>query len=634
MTKSKTGKYRIYSGVTFAAIFAIVGSSTSCGSSSITGGEIPAYQPPAQPPLSTIAATVADIVATPYLAGSTIRYLSDCQAGNPIQPAAGCVQGDDTLYDGTSPTISGSHGPWQTTTKGVSWLGSRTSGTNTLALAQGGVWNAQAATPAINLTGNTYCPAGQTCSEIREYPQGGTGPKPVIYGPNLGTYSLFSLGSGQRIMNLSLVGSTDGATTNQTGFFIYANTAFYPARHDDSILNVDITGFDLAISEQTPQDYNMTIQGSHFYANSKEGYLGSSQNLNLNYNSFIDTGGVLFGAASSHSIYVAAHEYVTGVNIIGNYVAGYFKGKGDTRCSAGQVALHAAITNLVVSGNAVIEDNNAADTCWGLSANSITGAAFGGFLRSGLFSDNIIVNGGNIGLNVGNCPYCVIENNLIIADNASAQTGISVPPNAARTSISGCTPSSTVQCYDDPSTNYTIRNNTVYFTANANNGLIGIQVGVGGSHELQVGHKVYNNSVTYLAATAGGNSSFNQVYCFKYPLPTSAYTTVDNNNCYVPNSSGLNYAWEQMTHDSLSAWKAANSFDANSSISNPGFALSAAPYFSGRTDSSLMYQLFNNGTTNVFSPASALSGKGRSGPSIDISGAARSRTAPSIGAYE
>jgi len=616
----------------------ILGLTTSCGGGSIAvGNTVPIYQPPVQPPLSTIAAAVADIVSTPYLAGSTIRYLSDCQTGNAIQPAAGCVQGSDTLYDGTSPTPSGAHGPWQTTTKGAAWLASQASGTNTLALAQGGVWNAQSATPAINLTGNTYCPANKTCSEIREYPQGGTGPKPVIYGPNLGaaSSSLFSLGNGQRIMNLSLVGSTiDGVTTNQTGFFIYANAAYSSARHDDSILNVDITGFDLAISEPAQQDYNMTIQGNHFYANSNEGYMGSSQNLNLNYNSFIDTGGVLFGSASSHSIYVSAHQHVTGVNVIGNYVTGYFKGKGDTRCSAGQVALHAAITTLVVSGNAVIEDNNSANTCWGLSANNITSVAYGLFLRSALFSNNIIVNGGNIGLNVGNCPYCLIENNLIIADNVSAQGGISAPPTTARTSISGCTPSSTVQCYDDPSTNYTIRNNTVYFTANANNGMIGIQVGVGGASESQVGHKIYNNSVTYLAATAGGNSSFNQVYCFKYPLPTSAYATIDNNNCYVPNSSGLNYAWEQTTHDSLSAWKAATYFDANSSSSNPGFALSAAPYFSGRTDSSLMYQLFNNETTNIFSPSAALSGKGMIGPLLDIAGASRSPTAPSIGAYE
>jgi len=62
---------------------------------------------------------------------------------------------------------------------------------------------------------------------------------------------------------------------------------------------------------------------------------------------------------------------------------------------------------------------------------------------------------------------------------------------------------------------------------------------------------------------------------------------------------------EQMTHDSLSAWKAANSFDATLR-SATRICFISSPYFSGRTDSSLMYQLFNNGTTNVFSPASAL----------------------------
>jgi hypothetical protein len=585
--------------------------------------------------ITSIAAAVANIIATPYLAGSTIRYLSDCQTGNTIQPATGCVQGSDS-YDGTSPTIGGGHGPWQTTTKGASWLNSQTSGTFTLALAQGGVWNAAEVTFAINLAGNAYCPAGQTCSEVREYPQGGAGQKPVIYGPNMANSNLFFLGNGQRIMNLSLVGvaTPTTQTAGQTGIFLYCNNC---AIHDDSILNMDISGFELAISEQQTLDYNMTIQGNHFSNNFKEGYLGSSGNLNVNYNSFIDGGGVIDGTASTHSIYIAAHEAVTGVNIIGNYIAGYFKGPRTdntiaTQCSSGQFALHAAITNLVVSGNTVIEDTNAAASCWGLSANLITAAAFGGYFRNALFAGNIIVNGGNQALNVENCPYCVIENNLIIADNATAINGISAPPAAARTAITGCTPSATVQCYDDPSTNYTIRNNTIYFAANARGGMIGIQVGVAGSSELQTGHKVYNNTISYMATSASA-SGFNQVYCFDFPLSVSAYASISNNNCYVPHSGTLNYAWEQTTHDSLADWQVATSFDANSALSNPGFILSSSPYIAW-SDSSLAAQVFNNGTTNIFSSSSALSGKGISGPLLDIAGASRSPTAPSIGAYE
>jgi hypothetical protein len=637
MATSKTGNNWIYSGVRFVNILIIAVLLTSCGSSSVSstvspGTNVSPGTTPAQPTLTTIATKVANIVATPYLTGSTIRYLSDCQTGNVIQPAAGCVQGSDTLYDGTSPTINGTHGPWQTTTKGAAWLNSQTSGTYTLALAQGGVWNAAANSFAINLAGNTYCAAGQTCSEVREYPQGGTGQKPVIYGPNLANSSLFFLGNGQRIMNVSLMG---GATTGQTGIFLYCYNC---AIHDDSILNVDISGFELAISEQQTLDYNMTIEGNHFFNNFKEGYLGSSQNLNLNYNSFLDGGGVLDGTSSTHSIYVAAHDSATGVNIIGNYIAGYYKGPRTdttiaTQCSSGQLALHAAITNLVVSGNAVIEDTNASAGCWGVSANLITGAAYGGFFRNALFSGNVIVNGGNNALNVENCPYCVIENNLIIADNASAIDGISTPPAAARTAIAGCTPSSTVQCYDDPSTNYTIRNNTIYFTSNANGGMVGIQVGVAGSSELQTGHRIYNNTISYMATTASG-SGFNQVYCFDFPLPMSAYAIINNNNCYVPNSGGLNYAWEQKTHESLAAWTAATGFDANSLLGNPGFSLSAYPYYPAWSDSAQVYQLFNNGTTNIFSPSAAIAGKGMTGPALDIGGAARSATAPSIGAYE
>ncbi len=634
MAQRTVTKHKIHSGVVFAALVTVL--ITSCGGSS---GEraspgttvTPPATPITQPPLSTIAAVVADIVSTPYLAGSAKRYLSDCQTGNTIQPAAGCVQGSDTLYDGTSPTISGAHGPWQTTTKGAAWLAGQASGTNTLALAQGGVWNAASDSFAINLAANRYCAAGQTCSEVREYPQGGTGPKPVIYGPNLGTTgsNLFFMGNGQRIMNLALVGSTNGASTSQTGVFLYCNNCLV---HDDSILNVDFFGFDIAINEPNPPNYNTTIQGNHFIGNANQGYIGGSQNLNLNYNYFQDNGSHDV-AAETHSIYIASHAFITGVNVIGNYVTGYFRGTGATQCTAGPFVLHGSIINLVVSGNALIEDSNSKDICWGISANNITSAAYGGFYRNTLFSNNVIVNMGNAALTVENCPYCVIENNLIIADNASALSGIAAPPSVARTSIANCTPSAEVQCFDDPSTNYTIRNNTVYFGVNATGGMIGIQVGLTGSAETQTGHKVYNNTVTYMATTATG-SGFNKVYCFDYPLAASAYSTISNNNCYVPHSGSLNYAWEQSSSRSLSAWNTATGFDSHSSISDPGFTLAAAPYFSGRTDASLMYQLFNNGTTNIFSPSSALSTKGINGPLLDIAGVSRSPTAPSIGAYE
>jgi hypothetical protein len=136
--------------------------------------------------------------------------------------------------------------------------------------------------------------------------------------------------------------------------------------------------------------------------------------------------------------------------------------------------------------------------------------------------------------------------------------------------------------------------------------------------------------------SSNGSTYQNTVYCFDYKLAASAYALIDNNNCYIPHSANFSNGagnWNKTTTASLATWQGATGFDTHSLTSDPGFVLSDYPYFTGRTDNSVMYQLFNNGT-NKLSPSAALAGKGISGPTLDITGAERSGAAPSIGAYE
>lgn len=659
------------------------------GGGTTTAGTSVSHTTPAQPTIGTITSVDNAAITTPYLTGSTVTHYCDCQTGNAIQPAAGCVAGSDTTGDGSAAKpfrnigypgfdqtktysvgdkissgsadyvslINGNTGnypngpgtawayinPTSPAVSAATWLNSRTSGNNTVALCQGGVWNAPVSQFSLNLSGNTYCPAGQTCSEFREYSTAwGAGVKPVIYGNTGSSSDLFFLGNGQRIMNLHLVGFGTGNSSDQEGFFLYrwVPSGPNPGVHDDTIWNVDMDGFDLAVHVATAENNNITIQGNHIVNSATMGFLGSCSNLNLNYNYFKDNGG---DNMFDHAIYFGSHLPVTGINAIGNYIEGFSTTTGSTTCQGDPLVMHGEFTDVVVSGNTIIEDPaKSGPGCWGLSANN-GGYAIGTYVRNARFSDNIIVNGGNLGLDVDNCPYCLIENNLIIQDSANGGYGIAIPAFGARRQIgqggipTSCTTAAGNVCEDDPTTDYTIRNNTIYFTANASNGMqAGIYLGVAGSSETQTGHQVYNNTVTYAATSHGLNS----VFCFGYPLPASAYTVINNNNCYSADST---YAWEgtrgpaptyTITRYSLAQWNGFGFDNANTAVAtaDTGFTLSAYPYIAW-SDSSLAYQLFDSGT-NYFSPSGApLLGYGKNGPASDITGTARPNP-PAIGAYE
>jgi hypothetical protein len=192
-----------------------------------------------------------------------------------------------------------------------------------------------------------------------------------------------------------------------------------------------------------------------------------------------------------------------------------------------------------------------------------------------------------------------------------------------------CTIAAGNVCQDEVTTGYIIRNNTIYFTANAGNGMTGISVTSEGTS-----YQIYNNTIRYAAT----GHKLNPVSCFNFPLAISAHSVVNNNNCSSADSA---LRWEQNRSLSLSAWIALASssglsFDsANSSAlttTAPGFTLAAYPYITW-SDNALAHALFNNGTTNVFTPPAALAGKGRSGPLLDITGASRP-TPPAIGAFE
>lgn len=617
MKKNEAGGSRIHWRAIFAAV-AILGLVTSCGggsvdlgSSSLSTGSCgtSAHTTPAQPAISTISATDAAIVATPYLnSGTSVQYYCDCQAG----ASGSCAAGNDT-------TGAGSQGsPKQTIDAAMAWLNG---GANrTAALCQGGSFTTLGTTGFV-LSSNSSCPSGSICNELREYPFGGTGAKPIIN--NLpGSITLFSTingGGGYRFMNLKLQGSWDPNRTTAAnwGFYLYSNTSIgRPLVHDIAIENVDMDSFDLAVDDAAYTNSNITVIGNHFTNISKWGYLGGSSNLTLSYNSIINSGS---DNVYDHAIYFASHSPVSNVSVVGNFIKGFSTASGNTNCVGSPLTGHTAVTNLTVSGNVVIESSTAAPTCYGIGFTNTTSAQGAIYLRNALFSDNIVVNGGANAIAITSCPSCAIENNLVISQTNAGGAGISTPGDPAR-------PQDDVECYAK------VVNNTIYYETTSTQGMSGgVSVGTEGS-----GHTIANNTVMY----AGTSHSLNRTNCFNYNLPLSSYNFINNNNCYS-NDPGANWVYGKTAY-SLAAWQiysamaglSGTGFDTvnKSSYVNPGWSFATPLAIPALDETKTGAQLFAPYFTPVGSPLVG-AGDAANAPATDITNAVRP-TPPSIGAYE
>ena len=329
---------------------------------------------------------------------------------------------------------------------------------------------------------------------------------------------------------------------------------------------------------------NIKLTGSLITNTKAMGYLGGGVNDDISYNYWDGNGS---STPFDHALYFASVKELTNVRVIGNYVRGQY---GPT-CNGAPIVAHMAVDGLLVKDNVVdIAASATTGGCWGIAFNNFTNAPEAIYHRHAVFSGNTIRNGGNLALTVTGCPGCVIENNLIINELIEAR-GIAVASGPVRPGIA-----------DDVNTRNIIRNNTIWYGPNASNGGTGIEVGTEGT-----GHVIANNTVTYNAASTGGNG-FN---CFSYPLAPASYAFINNNHCFSVASSN----WEA-TRGALAAWRsAAPGFDTASITGDPKF----------------------NSAGTDFTPAtgSPLIGKGNAayGSAYDITGKKRP-SPPAIGAYE
>jgi len=515
-------------------------------------GRLPAIQ-------ATIASTQADWAATAVR--GTPYYFCDCGTGH----ANGCVAGNNSNA-GTDPTA-----PKQTIEASTTLMNSwNTNAQHTIAFCKGGVFEATAG----QLVHRYGCTAGTTCDDVREYasPVFTSSARPLITLPAGSTADLWDWEAsggtgGVRYLNLAFSGP---ATAK--------GTFFYDGQHDIVFGNNTWDGFILTIyianSIGVAKPYNFTITGNVISNAVAMGFLGSADNLFINYNEIADSGSDTSG---DHAIYLAADNHVSNTTLIGNYI----HGQSSPTCQGDPIEVHGGYTGLTITNNYVyIDPSKSSNGCWGIAVNNIDGYTLGEYFIDLVISNNTVIGSGNENIIITSAPNAIIENNMII-NSSTGSTGISAPRNAARSEKGDTVNSNTI-----------IRNNTIYFTNTGDVGNKGIFISREGN-----GYIVSNNTVS--SAQSGG-----WLECFEYDLPLTSYAFINNNHCYA---SSITARWEH-TYQTLAAWQShatSYGFDSASVTGNPAFTDAAAYNFSstylggkGNHTNSSMYGFTGNTRSN------------------------------------
>ena len=515
-------------------------------------------------------------------------YLSDCQTG--ALPA--CIPGDDS-NDGTTPDA-----PWKTFKKALDSLGDSTPPGQQYFFARGGSFqhstnvrlsdvNSMRDNPILF---DAYTPSWASDSS--------NPPIITVTAANVSAFDFQNGGNathdeGYVIRNLDLRGSGKA----QYGISLY-NDVDYVVMENLSIsgfaagLQVGTANAPAAQGSDTSND-NYVLRNSKIFNNFGMGFLGSGDNFIIENNVFDNNG--FAEAVFNHNIYVNSETNATNSVIRKNTLTHSTMVNG--KCSGVSLVVHGATNGLLIENNRIQEDVGAVTGgCYGIAVDP------GGYGHSEGFPGTVIrgnwvINVGNVGIGASACPNCVIENNVVIEEQAGIGfNGIMIPIQVRNPG-------------DAAEGNATIRNNSIYLSPAVDYGT-GIYMGYEGSS-----HLVVSNAIHYLGS---GNPFYNGWTCFDTTgLAPSAFRAFDNNLCDFPNARAAR--WEK-TAGALQDWQTkSNGLDAASRQDDPRYRSPGVPDYD-LSISSADSPAIDAGHANLSSP-------------VDITGRTRD-TKPDIGAYE
>ena len=528
--------------------------------------------------------------AEPLRSTGQTHYVCDCQSGADSK----CVAGSDS-NPGTSPSA-----PLQTLSKAADAFSKMNAG-DTVALCRGGKWSGR----GMTLT-NAKCKKDGTC-DVRDYaPPWGSGVEalPSLWingGGNGATLISFTHTSshfeGYRLLNLDMHGSS-----TDTALFFWNETT------DVDLCNLSMDGFNISVNMSggdqptygTPA--NIVLRGSRITNNTNIGYIAVCDHCSVE-DSYFDNNGVR--NSTTHSVYFASQAWNVSGQVVVHTSMGMRLSRNEIhhstqQCKGAPVVVHGRHQDAVLEEN-VVDAASSTDGCWGPGVGC--GAyPYGCWFRNTIIRGNTLKGLGNVGTDNSNCVGCLIENNLIVMNksgNAISLGGDKPRPagDAGYTRWDG-TP-------DDPTNNVTVRNNTIYFTADATSGKgIGVSSGTG--------FVIANNAISFAVPKVGNSGNL----CYGLPAnPTTALASADHNVCMIPTGAHWTESPPDYAGSSLSAWQSASGLEEHSQMTDPMYT-NAPTDFAPASDSPLV---------NAGDPTNS--------PKVDLTGKTRD-TQPDIGAFE
>ncbi len=459
----------------------------------------------------------------PHVPSATTYYVCKCDTG----ADADCVNGNDANAGDSASA------PWRTFEEARIQFGSLAAG-DAILFCQGGAF---VAANTNDRWVNTNCTAANPCAVADYTPPWASGDenRPIIWRTVVADgFALEDGGDAEheegyifRNLDLRCVGC------NRNGFFLYNDI-------DDVLIeNVRIDGFSIGVhaAGSNPCNSNdpacdglnerLTVRNATIINNESQGHLGGNNGLLIEDSYFENNGS---GTIFDHNIYVSNADDMV---IRGNELyRSSLNGSGN--CGGVPLVGHGVMDNLLIEDNLIREDIGKAEQgCWGIAIDAGYGSAEQ--FTNVVIRGNRVENVGNTAIGVSSCIDCVIENNVIVHEQAFGVTGIAVPDRAPGAG-------------DATTTNVTIRNNSLSISSSGR----GISVTDEGSS-----HQIVSNAIRY----SGSNSGWD---CLRATLASASYEAIDYNVCGF--SSG---SWAE-GYAALSDWQG-QGWGQHSQTADPGF---------------------------------------------------------------